>query len=166
MKVSKTWIVWAIRMFSPILMPASCVLVLGRVHSMPVNTKHLWNICTMLDQRRRRWANIVQMLNKCFVFAGMLPRVNPYSAEICLYKQWTPTCFLQIKFIINVLVSSVRFIWIPMLWVYGCCNSIILSVWGPSLDVRLWHKLQHTLMSQPGKHDTFTQDWFNAGPAS
>ena len=36
----------------------------------PVNTKHLYNICTMLGQSRRRWANIVQMLYKCFVFAG------------------------------------------------------------------------------------------------
>ena len=36
----------------------------------PVNTKHLYNICTMLDQRRRRWAGVVQMLYKCFEFAA------------------------------------------------------------------------------------------------
>ena len=36
----------------------------------PVNTKHLYNIYTMLDRRRRRWADVVQMLYKCFVFAG------------------------------------------------------------------------------------------------
>ena len=36
------------------------------------NTKHLYNICTMLAQRRRRWAGIVQMLYKCFVFAGLM----------------------------------------------------------------------------------------------
>ena len=36
----------------------------------PANTKHLYNICTMLDQRQRRWADVVQMLYKCFVFAG------------------------------------------------------------------------------------------------
>ena len=36
----------------------------------PANTKHMYNICTMLDQRRRRWADVVQMLYKCFVFAG------------------------------------------------------------------------------------------------
>ena len=35
----------------------------------PANTKHLYNICTMLDQRRRRWADLVQMLYKWFVFA-------------------------------------------------------------------------------------------------
>ena len=37
----------------------------------PVNTKHLYNICTTLDKRRRRWADVVQMLYKCFLFAGM-----------------------------------------------------------------------------------------------
>ena len=42
----------------------------GRKHSLPANTKHLYDICTMLDQRRRRWADVVQMLYKCFVFAG------------------------------------------------------------------------------------------------
>ena len=36
----------------------------------PVNTKHLYNSCTMLDQRRRRWADVVQMLYNCFVFTG------------------------------------------------------------------------------------------------
>ena len=36
----------------------------------PANTKHLYNICTMLDQRRRRWADVVQMLCKWFVFPG------------------------------------------------------------------------------------------------
>ena len=32
--------------------------------------KHFDTICTMLDQRRRRWADVVQMLCKCFVFVG------------------------------------------------------------------------------------------------
>ena len=32
----------------------------------PANTKHLYNICTMLDQRQRRWAGVVQMLYKMF----------------------------------------------------------------------------------------------------
>ena len=35
-------------------------------------TKHLYNICTMLAQRLRRWSNVVQMLYKCFVFTGTL----------------------------------------------------------------------------------------------
>ena len=27
----------------------------------PANTKHLYNMCTVLDQRLRRWSNIVHM---------------------------------------------------------------------------------------------------------
>ena len=37
----------------------------------PVNTKRLYNICTMLEQRRRRWADVVQILYKCFVLARL-----------------------------------------------------------------------------------------------
>ena len=37
------------------------------------NTKHLYNICTTSAQLLRRWSNIVQMLYKCFVFAGSDP---------------------------------------------------------------------------------------------
>ena len=36
----------------------------------PVNTTHLYNICTMSDQRRRSWADIVQMLYICCVLNG------------------------------------------------------------------------------------------------
>ena len=31
-------------------------------HAIPVNTNHLYSIYTMLDQRQRRWANVVEML--------------------------------------------------------------------------------------------------------
>ena len=30
-----------------------------------------------------------------------------------------PRCFFQFEIIMTVLVSSFRFIWIPVLWVYG-----------------------------------------------
>ena len=40
--------------------------------AIPANTKHLCNIYTMLDQRRRRCADVVQMLYKSFVFAGYI----------------------------------------------------------------------------------------------
>ena len=43
----------------------SCIIT-----NIPENTKHLYNICTMLVQRRRRWTDVVQMLYKCFLFAG------------------------------------------------------------------------------------------------
>ena len=39
-------------------------------HVYPANTKHLYNISSTSAQRFRRWSNIVQMLYKCFVFAG------------------------------------------------------------------------------------------------
>ena len=42
----------------------------GPINNYPANTKHLYNICTMLDQRRRRWYDVVHMLYKCFVVAG------------------------------------------------------------------------------------------------
>ena len=48
----------------------------------PANKKHLCNICTMLDQRRRRWADGVQMLYKCFVFAGTI--LNKQNVDGCM----------------------------------------------------------------------------------
>ena len=36
----------------------------------PANTRHLSGICAVLGQRRRRWADVVQMLYGCFVLAG------------------------------------------------------------------------------------------------
>ena len=41
---------------------------LGYLHTpSPVNTKHLYNIFTMLNQRRRRWVDVVQMLFQCLL---------------------------------------------------------------------------------------------------
>ena len=42
------------------------VVVLGTSHQ-----TYFYNIYTMLDQRGRRWADVVEMLYKCLVFAGM-----------------------------------------------------------------------------------------------
>ena len=39
--------------------------------SVLATTKHLYNICTAPAKRLRRCANIVQMLYKCFMFAGL-----------------------------------------------------------------------------------------------
>ena len=64
-------------------------------HLSPVNTKHLYNICTMLDQCRRRWDDAVQMLYKCFEFAGSplnrarLHVVGPYNfSEPSKHNTW------------------------------------------------------------------------------
>ena len=50
--------------------------ILGRCDVKPTKrTKHktciVYNICTKSAQRLRRWSNIVQMLYKCVVFAGL-----------------------------------------------------------------------------------------------
>ena len=45
--------------------------MIRRLFAFLANAKHLYNICTMLDQRRRRWADVVQMVYKYFVFAGL-----------------------------------------------------------------------------------------------
>ena len=36
----------------------------------PVNTKYLYSICTMLDQRQRRWVDVVQMLSNVLCLLG------------------------------------------------------------------------------------------------
>ena len=46
--------------------------------------------------------------------------LNPWSAELFLQNPWKPEDFFtQFEIIFNVSVTSSRFIWIPMLWVYG-----------------------------------------------
>ena len=53
------------------------------------NTKHLYNIFTTLDQRRIRCADVVQMLYKCFVFAGemVIPSKHKMLAQ-CWGNVW------------------------------------------------------------------------------
>ena len=46
--------------------------------------KHLYHICTMLDQRRRRWANVVQMLYKCFLRCIDKPADTRRSTKVIL----------------------------------------------------------------------------------
>ena len=41
------------------------ILVIPKFY--PANTKHLYIICTMLGQRRRRWVDVVQMFCVCWV---------------------------------------------------------------------------------------------------
>ena len=54
-----------------------------------------------------------------FSLVWRLGFLNPSDAEICVYTSWiTKHCF-QFEISTNVLVSSFRFIWIPMIWVYG-----------------------------------------------
>ena len=70
------------------------------IHDIPVNTKHLYNICATSAQRQRRWADVVQMLYKCFVFTGISQqtrdaqsmllqrRANVEDDEPALHQHW------------------------------------------------------------------------------
>ena len=51
------------------------------------------------------------------------------------YKPWRPKVFFQYGIIINVLVMSFRFIWIPMLWVHVHYTYFTLAVRGKTLDI-------------------------------
>ena len=51
--------------------PLAIIVMSQQTQNICITCVHLYNICTMLAQRLRRWANIVQMLYKCFVFAGV-----------------------------------------------------------------------------------------------
>ena len=63
------------------------------------NTEHLYHICTMLAQRRRRWANVVQMLYKCFVFAGIVSRG---TGNKCTWPHnWTWQAVVKQTFLAN-----------------------------------------------------------------
>ena len=52
----------------------------------PANTKKLYNSYRMLDQRRRRLADVVYMLYNCFVFTGLQPIRGPYYVHTGTYK--------------------------------------------------------------------------------
>ena len=60
---------------------------------------------------------------------------NLYNAELFLYKQWRLKSTFEFEIIINVLVSSFRFICVPMIWVYGHYKFFNFSVRGSILNV-------------------------------
>ena len=70
--------------------------------------------------------------------------IDPWSADNFSKKTWSPKGFFQFEIIINVLVSSFWFIWIPVLWVYGhhkyfYCAGIDFSCQNmTSTNVRFW----------------------------
>ena len=64
------------------------------------NTKYLYTLCTMLEQRRRRWAEVVQLLYKCFAFVG-------YT-------------FLNLKKPFNIYLYSLSYSLHLLQWQYSC----------------------------------------------
>ena len=99
----------------------------------------------------KRWADVSSDW-ECGgdVIGAWYPLFNHYSAEIILYKSWRPKGLFKFEIIINVLVSSFCFIWIPMLLVYGhytYFNSLSMGIVFihqnlTSTDVRLWRFYQ------------------------
>ena len=78
-----------------------------------VNLKRAWgpawgpsqstqNICITLDQRRRRWADVLQMLYKCFVFARISR--HPRILRIISF-QLSPISIGQIERIVTSLME-------------------------------------------------------------
>ena len=51
-----------------------------------VNTKYLYNICTMLDQHRRRWADVVHVLQMFFYLLGNYTQLMQ-TRMLCRYRQ-------------------------------------------------------------------------------
>ena len=122
---------------------------------------------------------------------------NPCDDEICVHKSWRQKCFFfQFEIVINVLVSSFRFICIPMLWVCGHYKYFTSFSAGidfrrqnlTSVDVRFWRpnsipalkglidqsSLTSSRSDQPAKllclhlikHATLHWCWINVGPVS
>ena len=54
----------------------------------PENTEHLYNICTTLVQRRRRWADVVQMLYKMFCVCW--DSVSAIQWSVSVHLIWCP----------------------------------------------------------------------------
>ena len=68
--------------------------------TLPANPKLLYNICTMLVQRRRRWADVVQMLYKTLCILGC--NENAGSAIQTLAKSWRIVLFRLVGILIQV----------------------------------------------------------------
>ena len=64
------WLLCVVAMRTIYLHDRSHWTTVSSLGTYPANTKHLYNLWTTSAQRLRRWSNIVQMLYKCFVFAG------------------------------------------------------------------------------------------------
>ena len=99
----------------------------------------------MLDQRRRRWAGVVQMLYKCFVFAGYSILI-PIKLHIFCGTQWRHSVKTRLYktpppyFI--VLASSVKIKEVKVIEFHRIDNHdqnlTFLARWS-TLDVRFWH---------------------------
>ena len=80
------------------LSPTSSANIKSRYDAVyPVNTKHLYKICTMLDLRRRRWegrcTNTIQMFCACSVVCSAKPK-----SSICFFCKISRYCSLALQY--------------------------------------------------------------------
>ena len=128
----------------------------------PVNTKHFYNICTMLDQRRRRWADVVQMLYKCFEFAGN----SSWSVVYCWWRLQADPYPMSVKCWASVAgagqypfsPSQYFMLPVPACWRYG---HMLWTKAGSMLARGLWR--WPTFSVAP---NTVTQYWANVSSAA
>ena len=88
-----------------------------------------WWTCPMLSQEDK--------LIRLHEYRSPWPFTH-YNAGIFLHKPRDQRCFFQFENIINVFISSIRCICLPVLSVYGLYKCFTLSVRGSILDVRIW----------------------------
>ena len=87
-----------------------------RIKPNSVNTKHLYNICTMSDRRRRRWADAAQILYKCFVFAG-------YHVE------WINYIMISSLFVVNDLTFWLQWDYYVLMQIESIPADIMITSW-------------------------------------
>ena len=82
---------------------------------------------------RAVWGAIREGWARCTLPGASCPHPRPHAYTAaegrCLFRS---TVFLWFEIIINVLVSSFRFIWLHMLWIYASSKYFTLSVRGSS----------------------------------
>ena len=93
-----------------------------------VNTKHLYDICTTLDQRQRRWTAVVQMLYKCFVFTRI--RVRHLISHLYIYLYSGPRIWKN-QLNINCIIlgqSPINFPFIAIQTYHSCNNALLMEI--------------------------------------
>ena len=136
----------------------------------PANTKHLYNICTTSVQHRRRWANIVQVLYKSFVFAGKITEASPSALAFCRLLPHLGAVWGLISASLSATNCQIYFLLTRFFWrqpdfigmrgqravCYGIVNKPLGYPWwnGPGAPPSVRHALLdlvHSVIIRPGK---------------
>ena len=72
----------------------------------PANTKYLYNVYTMLCQRRRRWVDVVYMLYKCFVFVGNFTPSPQIMDILCIHNVVNIVHYLEERLHLSAALSG------------------------------------------------------------